>query len=243
MSLPDAVVRADRRPLDRLLRARGVRLRRRALHRVVGRTDDERRVAINTHRPVLGRQRGLAGRRRRRHLRRLPGLVRHLVLRRLPRWSLLLLVALILRGVSFEFRGKVDTQRWRRTWSVDADRRQRCSRRCVLGSRSATCWPGCPSTPTRSSPAPSGTCSPPYGVWTGAHAGGAVPAARRDVPRAADHRRPRGAGPHASGSGWRGPPWSRSSSFALWTIDLRDVGAASATRSCRCCRSRCSWRC
>jgi cytochrome bd ubiquinol oxidase subunit II len=30
----------------------------------------------------------------------------------------LLLVALIVRGVSFEFRGKVDTERWRRTWDT-----------------------------------------------------------------------------------------------------------------------------
>ncbi|HEY2173042.1 MAG TPA: cytochrome d ubiquinol oxidase subunit II [Mycobacteriales bacterium] len=31
---------------------------------------------------------------------------------------ILLLVALIVRGVSFEFRGKVDTDRWRRTWDI-----------------------------------------------------------------------------------------------------------------------------
>src|SRR3954466_8753445 len=30
---------------------------------------------------------------------------------------LLMLVALIARGVTFEFRGKVDSGRWRRTWS------------------------------------------------------------------------------------------------------------------------------
>src|SRR6476661_7313075 len=56
----------------------------------------------------------------------------------------LLLVALMARGVSFEFRGRVDADRWRGSWSE---------------WRWATCWPACRSTPTRSSPAPSSTCS------------------------------------------------------------------------------------
>ena len=54
------------------------------LHAVVG--QDRRRAAggHQHHRPVLGRQRGLADRGRRRHVRRLPRLVRHLVLGHVP---------------------------------------------------------------------------------------------------------------------------------------------------------------
>ncbi|WP_329475883.1 cytochrome d ubiquinol oxidase subunit II [Kribbella sp. NBC_01484] len=86
------------------------------LHRVVGRTSLERRVAINTIGPfwdgnevwlVVG---GAA------------------IFAAFPDWYatwfsasylavVLLLVALIIRGVSFEFRGKVDQPGWRRLWS------------------------------------------------------------------------------------------------------------------------------
>ena len=86
------------------------------LHRFVGRSDVERRVAINTIGPywdgnevwlVVG---GAA------------------IFAAFPSWYatwfsagylalVLLIAALIMRGVSFEFRGKVDSDRWRRTWS------------------------------------------------------------------------------------------------------------------------------
>jgi cytochrome bd ubiquinol oxidase subunit II len=86
------------------------------LHRVIPRSEDERRVAINTIGPfwdgnevwlVVG---GAA------------------IFAAFPGWYatwfsagylalLVLLVALIIRGVSFEFRGKVDSGRWRGTWS------------------------------------------------------------------------------------------------------------------------------
>jgi cytochrome bd ubiquinol oxidase subunit II len=86
------------------------------LHHVVGRTDTERRVAINTIGPVwdgnevwliVGGAAIFAG---------------------FPDWYatwfsagylalLLVLVALIIRGVSFEWRARVDTPRWRGTWS------------------------------------------------------------------------------------------------------------------------------
>jgi cytochrome d ubiquinol oxidase subunit II len=88
-----------------------------ALHAVVGRTDVERRVAINTIGPFWdGNEVWLivagAG-----------------IFAAFPDWYatwfsagylalMLVLVALIVRGVSFEFRGKVDTDRWRRTWTV-----------------------------------------------------------------------------------------------------------------------------
>jgi cytochrome d ubiquinol oxidase subunit II len=87
------------------------------LHRVVGRTEHEQRVAINTIGPfwdanevwlVVG---GAA------------------IFAAFPAWYAtwlsagylavaLLLAALIVRGVSFEFRGKVEHPRWRATWSA-----------------------------------------------------------------------------------------------------------------------------
>ncbi|HSE08880.1 MAG TPA: cytochrome d ubiquinol oxidase subunit II [Nocardioidaceae bacterium] len=86
------------------------------LHRVVGRSEHEQRVAINTIGPfwdanevwlVVG---GAA------------------IFAAFPAWYAtwfsagylavaLLLAALIIRGVSFEFRGKVENPRWRTTWS------------------------------------------------------------------------------------------------------------------------------
>jgi cytochrome d ubiquinol oxidase subunit II len=86
------------------------------LHRVIARSEEERRVAINTIGPfwdgnevwlVVG---GAA------------------IFAAFPEWYatwfsagylalLLLLVALIIRGISFEFRGKVDSGRWRGAWS------------------------------------------------------------------------------------------------------------------------------
>jgi cytochrome bd ubiquinol oxidase subunit II len=71
----------------------------------VGRTDAERRRVINTDRPVLGRQRGVDPHGGRRDLRRVPALVRHALQRLLPR-ALPDAVAMIVRGVAFEFRSK-----------------------------------------------------------------------------------------------------------------------------------------
>jgi cytochrome d ubiquinol oxidase subunit II len=87
-----------------------------ALHMVVGKTDTEQRVAINTIGPfwdgnevwlIVG---GAA------------------IFAAFPPWYatwfsalylalMLVLIALIMRGVSFEYRGKSDHPRWRRTWS------------------------------------------------------------------------------------------------------------------------------
>ncbi len=85
------------------------------LHGIVGRTDDERRLAINTIGPLWdGNEVWLivagAG-----------------MFAAFPSWYatmfsgfylalVLVLVALILRGVSFEYRGRRDGQKWRRTW-------------------------------------------------------------------------------------------------------------------------------
>ena len=88
-----------------------------AMHTVVGKTDLERRVAINTIGPFWdGNEVWLivagAG-----------------TFAAFPDWYatwfsamylalMLVLVALIVRGVSFEFRGKIDATPWKRTWTV-----------------------------------------------------------------------------------------------------------------------------
>jgi cytochrome d ubiquinol oxidase subunit II len=86
------------------------------LHRFLGRTDIERRVAINTIGPVWdGNEVWLI----------VGGAA---IFAAFPDWYatwfsalylalVLVLVALIARGVSFEFRGRVDQGRWRDTWS------------------------------------------------------------------------------------------------------------------------------
>jgi cytochrome d ubiquinol oxidase subunit II len=86
------------------------------LHQVVGRTDTERRVAINAVGPVWdGNEVWLI----------VGGAA---VFAAFPTWYatwfsagylalMLVIVALILRGVSFEWRAKLDSGRWRGTWS------------------------------------------------------------------------------------------------------------------------------
>ena len=94
------------------------------LHTVVGRTDDERRVAINSIGPFWdGNEVWLI-------------VAGAAMFAAFPAWYatlfsglylalLLLLVALIARGVAFEFRGKLDAPRWRRGWTWATDARQR----------------------------------------------------------------------------------------------------------------------
>ena len=88
-----------------------------ALHTIVGRSNAERRVAINTIGPVWdGNEVWLV-------------VAAASMFAAFPSWYAswfsalylalwLVLAALIVRGVSFEFRGKFDTERWRSTWSA-----------------------------------------------------------------------------------------------------------------------------
>jgi cytochrome d ubiquinol oxidase subunit II len=88
-----------------------------ALHRVVGRDDTERRVAINAIGPTWdGNEVWLI-------------VAGAAMFAAFPDWYatwfsalylalVLILVALIVRGVSFEFRGKAPATAWRRTWST-----------------------------------------------------------------------------------------------------------------------------
>jgi cytochrome bd ubiquinol oxidase subunit II len=87
------------------------------LHSVVGRTDAERRAAINTIGPLWdGNEVWLI-------------VAAAAMFAAFPGWYatmfsgmylalVLLLICLIVRGVAFEYRGKRDAARWRRTWDV-----------------------------------------------------------------------------------------------------------------------------
>jgi cytochrome d ubiquinol oxidase subunit II len=84
---------------------------------VVGRTETDRRVAINTIGPVWdGNEVWLL-------------VAGGATFAAFPEWYaslfsgfylalLLILMALIVRGVAFEFRGKIDSDRWRRNWDI-----------------------------------------------------------------------------------------------------------------------------
>jgi cytochrome d ubiquinol oxidase subunit II len=88
-----------------------------ALHRLVGRDETERRVVVNSIGPLWdGNEVWLI-------------VAGAAMFAAFPAWYatwfsalylalVLVLVALIVRGVSFEFRGKVDSSRWRGTWST-----------------------------------------------------------------------------------------------------------------------------
>ena len=88
-----------------------------ALHRVVGRSDEERRVAINSIGPLWdGNEVWLV-------------VAGAAMFAAFPAWYatwfsalylalVLVLFSLIIRGVSFEFRGKSESARWRGTWST-----------------------------------------------------------------------------------------------------------------------------
>ena len=117
MSLPILWFVAPRHPLVRLSVPRGLRLRRRHAARLRRPNDDERRVAINAIGPVWdGNEVWLivagAG-----------------MFAAFPEWYatmfsgfylalVLVLVALIIRGVSFEFRTQRDSAAWRWTWDA-----------------------------------------------------------------------------------------------------------------------------
>ena len=87
-----------------------------ALHKLVGRTDLERRVAINTIGPVWdGNEVWLIVAGAAMFAAFPPWYATWFSALYLALW--LLLAALIVRGVSFEFRGKFDRPGWRATWS------------------------------------------------------------------------------------------------------------------------------
>ena len=157
------------------------------LHMVVGKTDTERRVAINTIGPFWDANEVWLVVGRRGDLRRLPVVVRHLVLGALPRADDRArgahragrLLRVPRQGRERPLAGHVE---------LDAHDRQPPAARCCSASRWATCSTACPSTRTASSPARSSTCSRPTGSLGRRHPAGADAAPRRGVPVAEDDR-------------------------------------------------------
>ena len=80
---------------------------------------------------------------------------------------LLILLALILRGVSFEYRHQRDSLRWKTRLRHDDRRRLGACPRCCGASRSRTSCRACRSTPTTSSPGSLLTLLNPYGLLGG----------------------------------------------------------------------------
>ena len=128
------------------------------LHRVIGRTDDERAVVVESVGPLWdGNEVWLI----------VGGAS---IFAAFPAWYatwfsagylalMLLLVALIIRGVSFEWRTKVDADRWRGTWSWTLTIGSVLIP-LVLGIAFGDLLAGLPDRRARSSsPARSGTCS------------------------------------------------------------------------------------
>ena len=111
---------------------------------------------------------------------------------------LLILVALIVRGVAFEYRGKRDDDAWRRSW----DTRPSSARylpALLWGVAFANIVAGVPIDADKEFTGNLFTLLNPYGLLGGLVTLTAVPHPRRDVPRAQDRRRHPAPGPRAGG--------------------------------------------
>ena len=129
------------------------------LLRVLGRDRERPPRADQHHRPGVGRQRGVADRRRRRHVRRVPRVVRDPVLRLLP-------AAAAHPGRADRARGRLRVPRQDRrrpaggATGTARSSPARWSRRCCGAWPSATSCAASRSTPTTSSSAPSSPAQP-----------------------------------------------------------------------------------
>ena len=165
-AISHALVHRHRDPLGGLLRARGVRLRRRHPAHVVGRTDTEQRVAINTIGPWWdGNEVWLI-------------VAGAATFAAFPAWYatmfsalylalLLVLAALIVRGVAFEFRGKREDPRWRADVEPGADGRQPADPAADRRRARRPAARAADRLRTTTSPATSWTCSPRTGCGPG----------------------------------------------------------------------------
>ena len=135
------------------------------LHSAVGRNDAERRAAINTIGPLWdGNEVWLI-------------VAAAAMFAAFPGWYatmfsafnlalVLLLVSLIARGLSFEYRGKRDSPHWRRTWDVLLTVSSLLAP-LLIGVALGDLVQGLPINSPRTTPAPSGTCSSPTGCSPG----------------------------------------------------------------------------
>ena len=158
--LADRLVHHHRLLLDGVLRPRGLRLRRRrAAHASSARPTSSSAVAINTIGPFWdGNEVWLivAGAR---DVRRVPRLVCDVVLRAATSRSCSCSSALIIRGVSFEYRGKIETARWKTTWSGALTLGSLMLPLLLRHRARRPARTGCPSTRAASTRATSSTCS------------------------------------------------------------------------------------
>ena len=147
---------------------------------------------------------------------------------------LLILVALIVRGLAFEYRAKRDDDQWRRRWDA-RDRRRLVRARAAVG-RGLRQHPAraCRSTRTRSTSAASSTCSTPTRLLGGADHAAAVPHPRRDVHRAQDRRPDPAPGPGAGGAGSGSAAAVVAVAFLVWT--QADDRQRRPPRCCSCSR-------
>ena len=118
----------------------------------------------STHRTVLGRQRGVADRGWRGHLRCVPGWYATMF-SSLYLALVLVLLALMAAWVAFEYRGKKDSQRWRSGWSLALGIGS-APDPLLLGVGLGDLLVGCPSAPIRSTPTFWNLLTP-YGLLTG----------------------------------------------------------------------------
>ena len=179
------------------------------LHAIVGRTDEERNAALESIGPFWdGNEVWLivagAG-----------------TFAAFPGWYatmfsalylalVLVLAALMARGVSFEFRDKLTDPRWRRAWKW-ATIVGSALIPLLLGVGLGDLLHGLPIDSSHEYTGNFIDLLTPYGLWTGADAADPVAAARRDVPDAQDHRRRPCALGDRGAHHWCGHRWARSS--------------------------------
>lgn len=189
---PHPVVHPDRRHLRDLLLPGRLRLRRGRPATLPG-PQRGRTARHDPHRrPVLGRERGLGDPGRRGDLRRVPHWYGTLMTALYPEFTLILL-ALIGRGVAFEYRAEINHRRWRTFWDVTS---------FVTNLLPAFLWGAIMANMVRGLPIDASGRSDGsllYSVNTFSVLGTGHPEpvrpARRDVPAAAPRRRRRAARP------------------------------------------------
>ena len=140
---------------------------------------------------------------------------------------LLILVALIVRGVAFEYRGKRDDDRVAGALGRARSSSARSCPALLWGVAFANIVRGVPIDADKEYTGGFFNLLNPYALLGGADHAAAVPHPRRDVPRAQDRRRRSGTGPGPwrSGSASR-PPSSRSRSWSGPRSTTGNVGSA-----------------
>ena len=156
---------------------------------------------------------------------------------------LLVLVLLIVRVVSFEWREKSESPRWRARLALGERGRQHRARRWSGASRSPTCSTACRSTRTATTRATSGTSSARYTVLGGHRGRAALRVPRRDLPDAADDAATSASARRGAARRLALPARRLRRGFLVWTVVVavdhndKDVfppvlPAASASRRC-----------